>query len=184
VYDGGESADVVGAWHRQAEGAVTGSGLDWTILRPGRFMSNALGWGPMIQRGDTVYVPWAHRPTASIDPADIAAVAAAVLTGRDGGKLAGRAVRLTGPELMSPAAEVALLGELLGRDVRVVEPSIKDTTSGMLRYMAPDIVEAIVARTLTEDDPTVVEPAVPDVLGRPARTFRAWAQAHLAAFSG
>jgi (4-alkanoyl-5-oxo-2,5-dihydrofuran-3-yl)methyl phosphate reductase len=36
------SDDVITRWHRAAEHAVTGSGLPWTILRPGAFMSNTL----------------------------------------------------------------------------------------------------------------------------------------------
>src|SRR5207302_969993 len=52
VYDGGGGDDVIGAWNREAEAAVAGSGLDWTLLRPGRFMSNALQWAPMIVGGD------------------------------------------------------------------------------------------------------------------------------------
>src|SRR5205823_3882166 len=75
VFDGGSSDDVIAAWVREAEGAVVDSGMDWTLLRPGRFMSNALQWAPMIRRSDTVTIPFAHRPAASIDPADIAAVA-------------------------------------------------------------------------------------------------------------
>lgn len=29
-----------------AEAALMNSGIDWTLLRPGRFMSDALGWRP------------------------------------------------------------------------------------------------------------------------------------------
>jgi uncharacterized protein YbjT (DUF2867 family) len=75
VYSGGCGHDAISAWHREAEAAVMSSGIGWTLLRPGRFMSNALGWRPMIQRGETVRVPFARRPAASIDPADVAILA-------------------------------------------------------------------------------------------------------------
>src|SRR5207237_4144395 len=79
VYDGGGGDDVIGAWNREAEAAVVGSGIDWTLLRPGRFMSNALQWAPMIVGGDTITVPFASRPAVPIDPADVAAVAGPAL---------------------------------------------------------------------------------------------------------
>src|SRR2546422_4642637 len=71
VYDGGAGDDVIGAWNREAEAAGVESGLDWTLLRPGRFMSNALQWAPMIRRGDTVNVPFAFPPALPIEPAAI-----------------------------------------------------------------------------------------------------------------
>jgi uncharacterized protein YbjT (DUF2867 family) len=32
--------DSITRWHRAAEAAIRSSGIDWTLLRPGRFMSN------------------------------------------------------------------------------------------------------------------------------------------------
>src|SRR5262249_42977976 len=59
VLDGGESDGPIGAWNRQAEAATMDSGLAWTMLRPGRFCSNALGWSSMLRRGDTLHIPFA-----------------------------------------------------------------------------------------------------------------------------
>lgn len=61
VLDGGAGEDAIGVWHREAEAAVVDSGMDWTLLRPGRFMTNTLGWAPMISQGDTVQVPSPRR---------------------------------------------------------------------------------------------------------------------------
>ncbi|MGW2716245.1 hypothetical protein [Streptomyces sp. NPDC001492] len=67
----------------EAEAAVTDPSRDWawTLLRPGRFMSNALRWAAGLRAGDEVAVPFADRPAASIDPADPADIAALALTG-------------------------------------------------------------------------------------------------------
>src|SRR6266536_3009928 len=104
VFDGGAGDNPIGEWHRQAEAAVVESGMDWTLLRPGRFMSNALQWAPMIRRGDTVAVPFATWPSVPIDPADIAAVAVVAVIGA-------RTLSDKGAE----AEVVPTVGELLGR---------------------------------------------------------------------
>ncbi|WP_203935619.1 NAD(P)H-binding protein [Planosporangium mesophilum] len=180
VYDGGSVDDALGAWHRQAEAAVTGSGLDWTLLRPGRFMSNALQWAPAIRRSDTVHIPFAHRPAAPIDPADIAAIAVAALTtdGHDN-----MVYQLSGPEIRTPTEELRILAETLGRPLRLVEPTIDQAKTGMLRAgMTHAVVEAIVARVLAGGDGAEVLATVERVLGRPPRTFADWTRNHAGAF--
>lgn len=110
-----QSTNAIVAYNVNAEQTVRGSGLAWTVLRPGGFHSNALRWLPQLASGDVIRGPWPDLPIASIDPADIAAVAAVALT--DGGWDA-RALRLTGPEALIPAQRVALLGQALGRSLR------------------------------------------------------------------
>lgn len=177
VLDGGgaDPRDPLAAWHREAEAAVRASGAAWTLLRPGRFMSNALGWAAMIRRGDAVHVAWPDRRAASIDPADIAAVAMRALV--DDGH-AGAIHELSGPESLTPADEVRALGELLGRPLRVVPLAADAVRDGMLRHGMPaHVVDAALAQTAT-DRGTAVLPTVARVLGRPPRRFAAWAAAH------
>jgi uncharacterized protein YbjT (DUF2867 family) len=180
VLDGGATEDPIGLWHREAEAAVTGSGLDWTLLRPGRFMSNALAWAPMIARGDTVSIPFAFRPTAPIDPADTAAVAATALT--EGGHHQ-RAYPLSGPQVLTPADELRILAGVLHRDLRLLEPPIETTRSGMIAAgMAAPVVDAIVARALAGQDGAEALPTVEQVLGRRPAPFSQWARNHAALF--
>ncbi len=174
VYQGGDGDDAIARWHRAAEATLTGSGLTWTLLRPGRFMSNALQWSAMIRRGDQVQLPFAQRPSASVDPADIAAVAlAALTTDRHGG----RTYQLTGPEVLTPADELGILAELLGRPLRPVDPGTDATRAGMIRAGVPaEVVDAIVHRTLHSDTGTEVLDTVGTILHRPPGTFRQWAR--------
>jgi uncharacterized protein YbjT (DUF2867 family) len=180
VYDGGETDDAIGVWHREAEAAVTAGTMDWTLLRPGRFMSNVLQWASEIQRGDTVHIPFAHRRAVPIDPADIAAVAALVLTTGAGRNTS---YQLSGPEVLAPGDELELLGKALGRSLQLIEPAVDATKAGMLAAGMPAaIVEAIVAR-VGGSEGAVVLPTVTKLLGRPPATFSAWATAHAAAFA-
>src|SRR4051812_19119384 len=184
VFHGGEGGDVFADWWGHSERSVAGSGLRTTVLRPGRFMSNALPWAPQIARGDDVVIPFAHRPTTSIDPADIAAVAAAALTDTTG-RHDGAVHQLSGPQVMTPAEELAEIAALVGRPLRAVEPPLEQVRAGMARGgMSEAAIDAALARTLDSEAGAEVLPTVERVLGRPARPFAAWARAHRAAFTG
>jgi uncharacterized protein YbjT (DUF2867 family) len=175
--------DPITRWHRAGEDAVRDSGVAWTFLRPTGFMSNALHWAGTIASHDTVYHPYGDGRVALIDPRDIAAVAATVLTrpGHDG-----RAYHLCGPEALGPADEVAILSEVLGRPLRYVEVSPEDAHRTMVeRGMPPELADAVVAKAATTREPGV---GIPDrelslLLDTTPRTFRAWVRDHAAAFA-
>ena len=76
----GDPMPAMGRWHHQREEIVRDSGIPATFLRPGGFMSNAFDWAPTIRAGGYVIDPVGPGRYASIDPADIAAVAALCLT--------------------------------------------------------------------------------------------------------
>ena len=69
-----------GPMHAPGEQLLRASKLRWTILRPAEFMSNALRWVDTIRTRDAAFEPTGDGRTAVIDPVDIAAVAARVLT--------------------------------------------------------------------------------------------------------
>jgi uncharacterized protein YbjT (DUF2867 family) len=159
---------------------VRASGLAWTFLQPDSFMSNTLAWAEQLQAGDVVRAPFANVRVATIDPLDIAAVAAVALTA-DGH--AGRSYRLSGPESLLPADRVAILAGVLGRDLRFAPQPDDDARAEMSASMPAEYVDAFfrffVDGTLDESE---VLPTVEDVTGRPPRTFARWAEAHADAF--
>ncbi|HEU4578458.1 MAG TPA: NAD(P)H-binding protein [Polyangiaceae bacterium] len=168
-------------WVRAAEATVIESGAEWTLLRPGRFMTNTLAWAAMIRRGNQVSIPMAHRRTASIDPADVARVAAIALC-QPGH--AGQRYELSGPESLTPAEELAILGDVLGRPLTLNALSNEAARAGMLRYGMPEqVVDAILADPDSEHGSEVL-PTVRDITGQPACRFVDWARAHRTAFEG
>lgn len=84
---------------RELEDVLRGSGLEWSILRPGGFASNALWWAESVRTQQLVAAPFGDVGVPVIDPADIAAVAAACLL-ED--RHIGGAYELTGPEVITP----------------------------------------------------------------------------------
>jgi uncharacterized protein YbjT (DUF2867 family) len=174
---------VTGMW-LDAEAAVRASGVPWTILRPSGFHANALRWLPQLRQGDVVRAPWPGVPIASIDPADIAAVAATALTDLGAG-LVGAAPSLSGPEPLTPGDQVATLARVLGRPLRYEPLGDADARAAMLAEGTPaEIVDALF-RFFTDgefDDSPVLD-TVQRITGRPPRTFDAWARDSAAAFA-
>jgi uncharacterized protein YbjT (DUF2867 family) len=169
--------------HAEIERLLAAAGLAATILRPGMFASNVLlWWGASIRAGDAVRWPYGAAETAPIDERDIAAVAARVLV--DDGHAGGDYV-LTGPESLSQAEQVRVLGAVLGRPIRFEELSpeeLRRETAG--RWPAPVVDMLLAAWSATMGRPAFVTSTVADIVGSPARTFRQWVADHAAAFGG
>ncbi|GIG71309.1 NAD(P)H-binding protein [Phytomonospora endophytica] len=165
---------------RAFEAAVTSSGLSWTVLRPGGFASNAFAWAEPVRTARLAPSPFADVALPFVDPADIAAVAAAALTepGHDG-----RTYVLTGPAALSPRERAAVIAEAVGAPVRLVEQTPGEARAQMLTFMPPEVVESTLDII---GSPTPAEQAVsPDiaaVLGREPGDFAGWVARNVVAF--
>ncbi|WCB94285.1 NAD(P)H azoreductase [Baekduia alba] len=183
IYAAGDPVPPMGVWHRERELLVEASGLAWTILRPGGFMSNALDWTDTIREQGFVLDALGPGRLAPIDVADIAAVAALVLTG-DGH--AGKTYTLTGDEALTVAEEVALLATATGRDIEVrAVTSPEDVVRSRYPDGAPPALAAAIveAAELVRADTTGLRTdVVRQLLGRPPRTFADWCDRNADAF--
>jgi uncharacterized protein YbjT (DUF2867 family) len=177
----GDMTNAVARYHILSEQAVRDSGLAWTFIQPNSFMTNALRWLPQMQAGDTIRLPFANVPIATIDPADIAAVVAAALTTD---RHEGTSYRVSGPESLLPGEQVAILAKVLGRDLRFEAQSDEEAHAEMSASMPAEYVAAFFSFFVdgTIDESTVL-PTVEEVLGRPPRRFEDWARAHAGAFA-
>lgn len=165
---------------REYEAAVRESGLETTVLRPAGFASNAFAWADSVRSDRTVFAPFGDVALPVVDPADIAAVAAAAL--REDGH-AGRTYELTGPAALSPREQTAAISRALGEDVSFVELS-RDQAHAMLSQFMPEQVATgtldVLGTPLPEE--ARVSRDAETVLGRPASTFDAWVARNLPAF--
>ncbi|HLJ88101.1 MAG TPA: NAD(P)H-binding protein, partial [Candidatus Angelobacter sp.] len=98
VGEGQASTRAIAEWHAAGERAIEESGVPWTFVRPGRFMSNAMMWRDPVRNQGKVFSNFADGKSPAIHPKDIAAVAVQALTtsGHEG-----KAYPLTGPEAFS-----------------------------------------------------------------------------------
>ena len=167
--------------HGDIERLIAATGVPSTMIRPGMFASNALYWwaGP-IRDGGVVRWPYGAAETAPVDERDVAAVAARALY-EDG--LAGRDYVVTGPESLSQAEQVRIIGDAIGRRIQFEELSPEEFRAETAdTWPRPAVDMLLAAWGATIGRPAYVTSTVSEVVGSPPRTFRQWAIDHAAAF--
>jgi uncharacterized protein YbjT (DUF2867 family) len=168
--------------HAEIERLIAAAGLESTIIRPGVFASNSLfWWADAIRAGGVVRWPYGAAETAPVDDRDVAAVAARTLY-QDGH--AGGDYVLTGPESLSQAEQVSIIGDLLGRRVTFEELSpdeFRSETEGSWPRPVVDMLLAAWGATIGR--PAFITSTVSDILGSPPRSFRQWVADHATAFT-
>jgi uncharacterized protein YbjT (DUF2867 family) len=176
----GEMDNAVARYHILSERAVRDSGLPGTFLRPNSFMSNALRWLPQLQNGNVVRAPFPDIAISMIHPNDLGAVAARALTTSDH---EGQAYRLSGPEALRPAEQVAIVAKYSGRDLSFEGQTDEEARAEMEQAMPKPYVDAFF-QFFSEGliDETTVHPTVERVTGREPRRFEEWAEEHADAF--
>jgi uncharacterized protein YbjT (DUF2867 family) len=177
---GGRADNPVTRMWLDSEAAVRESGVAWTVLRPSGYQSNAIRWCPQLRRGDVVRAPWPDISIAAIDPADIAAVAATVLTepGHEGLEHT-----LSGPEPLTPADQIETLADVLARPLRYEPLSDEQARVQMAADTPAPFIDAFF-RFYSDgefDDSPVVD-TVQRITGHWPRRFEQWARVHAEAF--
>ena len=163
--------------HADIERLIAAAGLESTIIRPGMLASNALNWwATAIRAGGVVRWPYGAAETAPVDDRDVAAVAARTLY-QDGH--AGGDYVLTGPESLSQAEQVSIIGDVVGRRITFAELSPDDfrrETEGS--WPRPVVDMLLAAWGATMGRPAFITSTVFDILGSPPRSFRQWVADH------
>ncbi|MDH2429203.1 SDR family oxidoreductase [Sphaerisporangium sp. TRM90804] len=176
-----DAPDAITRWHLEGERAVKESGIAWTILQPGEFMSNTFYWTYGIKGEGVVREPHGDTRQALVDPRDIGSVAAVVLT-TEGHE--GKSYPLTGPEALTPKERVAKISAALGRPIEFAQLTPQQARDNWVMLGAPEELIDAVQSVLADDSGrwARVYPTVEQLTGRPARSFDQWLADHLEAF--
>jgi uncharacterized protein YbjT (DUF2867 family) len=176
----GNLDNAVASYHILSERAVRESGLPWTFLQPNSFMSNAFRWLPQLEKGDVIRGPFGDVAISTIHPDDLGAVAARALTTDEH---EGQTYRLSGPEALRPAEQVAIMAKYTGRDLRFDAQSDEEARAEMEGQMPKEYVDAFF-EFFSEGtvDETTVHQTVEQVTGREPRSFEDWAEERADAF--
>lgn len=176
-----QQPNPMAALYAEIERLIAAAGLESTFIRPGMFASNALNWwAPTIRAHGIVRWPYAAAETSPVDDRDVAAVAARTVY--EDGHVGGDYV-LTGPESLSQAQQVAIIGDVLGRRIEFEELSpdqFRIETEGS--WPRPAVEMLLAAWEATMGRPAFVTSTVLDILGSPPRSFRQWVADHATAF--
>lgn len=164
--------------NKEVEQLAVDSGLEWVSLRPTVFVTNFIGmWAPQIRAGDVVSGPYAEASNAPITEADIAAVAAAALLTDE---LVGQKIPLTGPQALTNAELVEIIGDVLGRRLTYREVPPELVRQGFIGLgFSAEFADAYMALlSATVGKPALVTQEVEKIVGRPAQSFAEWVAEH------
>lgn len=172
----------IGRWHRAGEERIEASGIPYVFLRPAPFAANALWWAGSIKGQGAVYGALGDSAQPVVDPADVAEVAAVVLSnaGHEG-----KAYDVTGPATLTTQEQVNIIGEVIGKPlnyVNVPDSAAKDSMLGM--GMNPRWVDAMIEMIAALRGWGRLEPSgdVKKVTGKDPASFKQWATNNAAAF--
>jgi uncharacterized protein YbjT (DUF2867 family) len=174
---------IMGREFIEREALIRASGMAWTFLRPSNFMSNAFWWLPSLKATGVVHDPIGPGRFASIDPDDIAAVAAVALT-QEGHM--GQTYTLTGNELLTVRQQVEILARVLDRAIGYIEITPEEAAQEALaRGIDKASVEAMkdLNELLRADRAAVITDDVQRVTGHQPTRFEQWFRRNAAAFA-
>ncbi len=162
---------------RQVEEHIRASGIPFTFLHPTWFMQNFSTSMAHALRSGTLAEPAADKKTAFIDARDIAAVAAEALVkpGHDGETYA-----LTGPDLLSRADVVELVGKELGRKITYLPVTDEQFRAAVKGILSPSYTELMsyLYSAVRAGHTEVKTDTVQQVLGRAPIPFTRFVKDH------
>ena len=175
---GADSASSVAfaRWHAEIDQHLIQSGLEYTILRPAGFMGVHLWPVQTVKAEGRWYGMTGDGVAGFIDAEDVAAVAAQVLTTPG---YEGAIYELTGPAAISMPEAAKTLSEVSGSRVEYVDLPYEEfrtrlTATGMPGFIAEPITALYQA--IRAGHAATVTNSVHEVLGRPGRTYRQFAE--------
>jgi uncharacterized protein YbjT (DUF2867 family) len=179
-----DSAFRFARMHGEIEKKLEVSGLAFTHLRAGEFMTAYFRQVPMIAAKSAIFLPMADARIASIDVDDIAEIAAKVLTGSGH---EGKTYPLTGPQALTMTEVAEKLSAATGKTIRYINVPPEDArqaqlANGMPPYLADALFELFAERRNGKE--AKVWPDAGMLLGRTPTSFDEFARRNAAMFRG
>ena len=179
-----DSAFRFARMHAEIERKLEDSGMAYTHLRAGEFMSAYFRQVPAIVGKGMFFLPMEDAKIASVDVGDIAEVAVLALTqaGHEG-----KVYPLTGPEALTMAEVAQKLSSATGKTIRYVNVTPEEAknaqrAAGLPEYMVEALAELFAERRKGKE--SAVSSVIPELLGRSATSFDEFAARNAAIFRG
>jgi uncharacterized protein YbjT (DUF2867 family) len=169
-------------WHGRIERHLRRSQTPAVVLQAGFYMSNLLISAETIRHTGKLFAPADEAKIAMIDPRDVAAVAAVVLSA-DGHE--GKTYELTGPEAITYQRIAEELSAVAGRPIEFVDVPEEAARQGFVEAGMPDwLVKHLVGvfGIIREGALAQTTNTVRTLTGREPRTFAVFAREHGGAF--
>ena len=170
-------------WHGRVERHLRRSRVSSMVLRSSAYMTNVLAGAEQVALEGRLYAPAGDARIAMIDPRDVGAAAAAVLTTAGHRR---RTYVLTGPRAITYAQIAADLSAATGRDVEFIDLPDDDARRGMVQGGMPGAIAQQVVNVfamLRQGVAERVTDGVESLTGRPPRDFASFANDHAFLFA-
>jgi uncharacterized protein YbjT (DUF2867 family) len=149
------------------------SGIDYTITAPDFFMQNFINFHGDDYKNGALYLPAGDGKVAWVDVRDIAAVNVDVLLNPE--KYCNQTLTITGTTALSYAEAVAVLNDVLGKDVKYVAVSDEDAIKAMTEMEFPEFLIDLMIdlnQCIREGFAEKITTTVKDVTGNDAISFQ------------
>ena len=167
--------------HYPTEQAIKASGLQYTILRASWYVENLFGSLPSALKSGKWYSSAGEGRVSYLPRADVARSAAGALLSEEPGN---RVFTLTGTEALTNREVAAIVTEVTGKPIEVVDVSDADVTAGMLAAGLPPHVADLLTKFeigYRQGALSMVTNAVEQLWGSKPQTVKAFLTANKAA---
>jgi uncharacterized protein YbjT (DUF2867 family) len=164
--------------HAANEKALASLNVDWTVLRPTRFMPyTPFVWSSILQRG-LLLEQAGNGAMTTIDPADIAAAGILALT-TDGHE--GQTYELTSEDSFSTRQLAEILSEALNKKLSVFDGSEEELRAALVENGAPGEYAPTMSHYFgsVADGRWKVTDTVSRLFGRKPRSYAQWLERNL-----
>ncbi|TCP90522.1 NAD(P)H dehydrogenase (quinone) [Rhizobium sp. PP-CC-2G-626] len=170
--------------HLGTEEAIKASGLAYTILRNSWYMENLFLSLPSALQSGTWYTSAGDGRTSYVARADLAAATVAALLADEAGNVT---LTLTGPVGYTNAEVAALVSEVTGKPLAVVNLTDEQLAEGLAGaglpgFLIPTLVSFDANTRLGHIE--IVTDSVETLTGRPSTSLKAFLEANTAALAG
>jgi uncharacterized protein YbjT (DUF2867 family) len=165
----------IGKVQKEKEDVIRSSGLSYSIVRAGNFMTNTFQWLETIKKEGVVYNAMGEGKTAPVAPQDIAAVVVHALINPRAPEI----LEATGGELLTVPEQVEVISRVTGRPVRIVDIDREQAENGLLKAGFPPFVAKAVSRSYEDiriGKMAFVRPTVQNTKNDSPVTYAQWVQ--------
>ena len=164
----------IGRWHGECDRLAEASGIPFTHVRACNFMQNLLSFANEIASTGGFSAPMADGKISLVDRRDVAAVAAAVLTGTGHEN---RAYVVTGDDLLTYDEVATIIGRVIGRavvfrDITPTQAHAGFLEAGMPPWRADEML--LLYDYLRRPGNCFLTDSVQTITGRAPRRFEAY----------
>ncbi|MDJ0362471.1 NAD(P)H-binding protein [Rhodococcus sp. H29-C3] len=179
-----QSSDTnpIAQMHRKLESEVEDSGIDFAIIRPDGFATNALRWSDPIQRSGRASIAYAQATSVPVHPHDVAAVAVSLLLDTN----VCDAFRVTGPHALTQRDQIDTISRIVGTPIEVedlVDDDARRQVEAEYGTSVPGLVDSILnGLRSTIDNPPTASTDVETLTGTAPISFADWVHEARSAF--